>query len=86
MLLVHVDLSYLIGLFLRSLQKRILLPQSSVLFLEDSDLLPVLNDFVDDLFLQLDFVVLNVELLKEVFGHCEIGWVDTGGFWLCVIQ
>ena len=76
MLLVHVDLSYLIGLFLRSLQKRILLPQSSVLFLEDSDLLSVLNNLV----------VLNVELLKEVFGQCEIGWVDTGGFWLCVIQ
>lgn len=76
MLLVHVDLSYLIGLFLRSLQKRILLPQSSVLFLEDSDLLSVLNNLV----------VLNVELLKEVFGHCEIGWVDKGGFWLCVIQ
>ena len=88
MLLVHVDLSYLlvIGLFLRSLQMCILLPQSSVLFFEDSNLLPVLNDFFDDSFLRLGFVVLNVELLKEFFGHCEIGEVNEGGFCSCVIQ
>jgi hypothetical protein len=60
-------------------------PKSTVKSVGDpgdvSSRLPVLNDFVDDSFLRLDFVILNIELLKEFFGHCEISGVDEGGFW-----
>jgi hypothetical protein len=63
------------------------IPKSTVKSVGDpgdvSSHLPVLNDFVDDSFLRLDFVILDVELLKEFFGHCEIGGVDEGGFWCC---